>query len=298
MTEPNFSIFEPFERITVLTPLGIRFWDLARDVQVSDGLIVAARPEGKSLSATPAFRTASGIYAFHGLPGLHDMEYPTGAPVLDSSPPRTSRFIIEVSDRQRRFLPAVFKVDVPYRGIFPTETVRNNPGSRLPGFYLFSAPTRPGTPSLAVVRTQLVDRFTLNAAAHAVLGVEVPGNKTWYGLADERGCAAVFFPYPTFTDVPGGSPPTSLPAEVGQQYWAVSIRVQYDSTTLKVPAGSKVPELASIFNQAPGLIWSTLAFQQGQPVTRLSAELIFGQELVVRTDKGPELLISRTASPP
>lgn len=298
MRERIFDLFSPFDRIDIFTPLGIRFWDAAQDAQVSDGLEVTAWPEGMPLSATIAFRTASGIYAFHGLPGLHDLEYPSGDPSPPDSPPCPRRFIIEVLDRQQRFLPVAFSADLPYRGIYPTEGMSSPPQRRLPGFYLFSAPTRPRTASLGIIRAQLEEKGTQNPAGYAVLAIGVPGNKTWYGLADERGCAAVFLPYPVFSGRSGGSSPVSSPVEVREQHWDVSIRVQYDPTALRFPAGSKIPDLRSVLNQAPGSIWSTLALQHEQPVTRLPAELIFGQELVVRTDSAPVLLISRAASPP
>lgn len=300
MFEPIFDLFEPRERITVFSPLGIRFWDPARDTQVRDGLTVIACPQGSRHAATRAFRTLSGIYAFHGLPGLHDIEYPAQDSVPTTSPPEIMRFIVQVIDEQRRFLPVVFGVDLPYQGIFPTGTPSSPPGNSLPGFYLFSAPTRPRTPSLAVVRAQLeerVDAVTRQPAGHAVLEVEAPGQETWYGVADERGSVVVMFPYPTFTGTNGVSSPVTSPAGVVQQHWDLSIRIRYEPAALTFPNGFQIPDLRSIFNQAPGVLWSTLTTQPGQPVSQLSAELIFGQELVMRTDGGPTLLIGSTSPP-
>lgn len=301
MIEPIFELAKPRECVTIFTPLGIRFWDPALDTQVSEGLTVTARPQGGHHSVSRAFRTASGIYAFQGLPGLHDVEYPTGGRVFTGSPPITSRFIVEVIDGQRRFLPAVFSVDLPYRGIFPTETVSSLLGSRPPGFYLFSAPTRPATPSLAAVRAQLVelvDATTQQPAAHAVLQVQVPGRKSWCGVADERGCVAVLFPYPTFTGTSGVTSPVTPRAGMVPQQWEVNLRVRYAPSVLTIPPGAKIPDLRSILSQTPGIIWSTLAVQPEQPVSQLSAQLTFGQELVVRTDHESVLLISPVASPP
>jgi hypothetical protein len=34
--EPIFEFFTPVERLRVFTPLGIRFWDPARDIQVTE----------------------------------------------------------------------------------------------------------------------------------------------------------------------------------------------------------------------------------------------------------------------
>jgi len=74
----QFEVYAPLERVTIVTALGIRFWDALLDAPVRDGLDVTARPLGQRAGGTVAFRTASGIYAFRGLPGLHDVEYPAG----------------------------------------------------------------------------------------------------------------------------------------------------------------------------------------------------------------------------
>jgi hypothetical protein len=300
MIEPIFDLFTSLERLTVFTPLGIRFWDPARDTQVSDGLTVTARREETRRPVSLAFRTTSGVYAFQGLPGLREIEYPAAESVLTGGPLVTKRFIIEVTDGQRRFLPLVFSMDLPYRGIFPTGVASNALGGRLPGFYLFSSPTRPVMPSLAVVRAQLeelIDETTRRPAAHAILELQMAGQPTAYGLADERGRVAVFFPYPTFTGTVGGVSPLTSLAAVGPQRWEVSVGVRYDPPALTVPRGSRLPDLRSICSQAPGIIWSTLAVPPGLAVTQLSAELTFGQELMLRTDDEPVLLIRSAASP-
>jgi hypothetical protein len=296
--QPSIDFLTPLERLTIFTPFGIRFWDSARQLQVSEGLMVTARPQGTRHTATPAFRTASGVYAFHGLPGLRAVEYPAQEPAPTGSPPATTRFIIEVIDQQQRFLPVVFHADLPYYGIFPTETLSSPPGGRLPGFYLFSSPTRPAMSSLAVVRAQLserIDAVTRRPAAYAVVEVRISGQATAYGLADERGGLAVMFPYPTFTATPVGSPPGTPLVAVEPQHWLLSLSVRYDPAALSFPAATTLPDLRSIFSQAPGVLWPTVV---GQPVSQLSAVLTFGQELVLRTAAESELLIGAAASPP
>ena len=300
MLEPIFEFFTCLERLTVFTPLGIRFWDPARDAQVLEGLIVTARAQGKPHAVSRAFRTASGVYAFHGLPGLQEVEYPSGTSTPTASPPAVLRFVVEVVDRQRRFLPLVFGVDVPFQGVFPRALLSSPPRSGPPGFYLFSSPTRPVMPSLAVVRTQLEELIGMESrrpAAHALLEVRIPGQPTAYGLADERGCVAVLFPYPAFPAGSTGASPLTFPAAVGPQRWELSISVRYDPAALTVPPGSKIPDLRSICSQAPGVIWSTLVVQPGQAVAELPAELTFGEELVLRTADESALLIGSAASP-
>jgi hypothetical protein len=297
MAEPTFNRQRLLERITTFTPLGIRFWDPVRNTQVSDGLTVTARPETLSGSVTRAFRTASGIYTFQGLQGLHDVEYPEEDTVIASSPPQTTPFIIEVQDQLQRFLPVVFRIELPlpYRGIFPTVLPNSPPGGSPRGFYLFSAPTRSAAPGLAAVRGCLVEAFSRRPAAHAVLEVEINNGATWYGIADERGCIAVLFPYPTVRNVLGTSPPGMLQTPLLQQRWDSAIRVRYSPVTLAFTPGATTPDLRSILNQAPGGLWPT---QTGPPFAELSVTLHYGQELVVRTDNLSVLVLSPGASPP
>jgi hypothetical protein len=78
----------------------------------------------------------------------------------------------------------------------------------------------------------------------------------------------------------------------------LSIRIRYSPLVLSLPPGASLPDLHSIFNQAPGRIWSSVAAPSGQPLSWVSAELFFGQELVLRTDARSTLVISAAASPP
>ena len=173
------------ERQTIFTPLGIRFWDPATDRQIAHGLRVRAWPDGAVEPVRTAFRSASGVYAFQGLPGLRAVEYPPangGA----ASPPAAQRFVVAVEDEQRRFLPATLRVDAPFEGIYPTALPASPPGAALPGLYLFSAPWRSAA-GLAAVRADLVRRSTGQPAAHAVLELEVEESGVWHGIADPRG---------------------------------------------------------------------------------------------------------------
>lgn len=288
------------DRLTIFTPLGIRFWDPALDIQVNEGLAVTARPldtRGRTISA---FRTTSGIYAFQGLPGLHTVEYPRGQPLPSRSPPAMTRFLVEVRDKKRCFLPVAFTVSLPYQGIFPTGSLHGLPVGGPPGFYLFAAPTRPVPATLAVVRAQLTEHGTNNsekAAPYAVMEVQGPDGQNWYGLADERGCLAVLFPYPTFSSH-SGELSSSPPGTDNRQRWMLSIGIRYAPATLRFPPDSSLPELRSIFNQGSGTIWPSRTASSGQPISRLSAELIFGEELVLRSAGEATLLIDPALTSP
>lgn len=265
------------ERQTIFTPLGIRFWDPATDSQVAHGLRVRAWPDGATEPIRTAFRTASGIYAFQGLPGLREVEYPADSSG-SASPPVVQRFVVAVEDEQRRFLPVTMRVDLPFYGIYPTALVASPPGEALPGFLLFSAPWRTAT-ALAVVRADLVRESTGAAAAYAVLELDVEDSGTWHGIADERGSVAVFFPIPPFQATPGSSPPGPQAPPQAQQ-WQVAARVLYEPAHLETPAGADAPDLRTILTQAAGAIWATAA---GAPAAALNATLSFGQDLILRT---------------
>jgi hypothetical protein len=285
------------ERVAIVTPLGIRFWDLAEDAAIRDGLEVVAWPVEQPRQTRLATRTRSGVYAFHGLPGLHAVEYPAAADAAAASPPLVRRFMVQVRDTLGRFLPAVFGVDAPYRGIYPTETISPLTGRKPPGFYLFSAPTRPAGSALAVARAQLVDALTDAPAAFAVLEVETPGPRTWYGIADARGMVAALFPYPTFRGPLGAESPPVVPAPPRGQRWVVTARVRYAPAALVVPPGAALPELRSIFAQPPSLVWPALDGGSA-PASQLTAELSHGAALILRTTPRAELIVGQLTSPP
>ena len=289
----------PQESLTVFTPLGIRFWDPVRDTPVRDHLVVTARPEGVQGRVTSAFRTVSGLYAFQGLPGLHEVEYPSEANAGAPSSVRTRRFLIEVIDRLDRFLPVLFRVELPlsYRGVFSLMPQnRGLAAGELSRFFLFSAPTRLASSGLAAVRAQLVDATTGQPAAYALMELQVNGS-TWYGVSDAEGGIAVLFPYPTFTSALLTSPPGMGRVSQSLQHWEMTIRVRYEPLALTFPVGSAIPDLRSIVMQAPGGIRPTqLHSPLSAPVAAWPQELLFGQELILRTDDLSTLWIQMAAS--
>jgi hypothetical protein len=281
------------EEIRFLTLLGIRFWDAALDEQVRDGLTVAARREAAYGSWVSAFRTASGLYAFRHLPGLRD--YETGARDPLASPPDRTDFVVRIDDRTGRYVPALFRValPLPYPGIYPVD-VGSPPGGEpaVPGFLLFSAPTRAAAPGLAVVRARLVDRASLQPAAHAVLEVEANGDR-WRGIADARGQVAALFPYPMMDVQLHSSPPGLLSTPLQEQQWDVTVRVGC-GPPLDVPEWQGLPDVASILHQPPALFWPTVG---SGPVDESTWTLTYGQELILRTGDRSDLWIERGTSP-
>ncbi len=282
------------EQKSIFALLGLRFWDAVYDRQVSDGLVVTAWPETGSSHLTKAFRTSSGNYAFQGLPGLRNFEYSGIRDTLTGSPPRPKQFVIKVIDSERHFLPFSFLIDdlpLPAKGlyqwpfshkIFPSSP----PGGDSSRFFLFSSPTRPVSPGIAVVRAQLnvkdksqTDKYV--AAAYAVMEVSIK-EKTWYGISNQSGCVAVQFPYPT-SDVT--SPPYSNHEPLYKQEWSISVRVRYSETKKTVKdkeiPGRELPNLHEILNQPQVNILGTM---QDTAVDELTKKLQYGRELVLKTE--------------
>jgi hypothetical protein len=279
-----------FERVTILTPLGIRFWDAARDAQVSDGLHVSARPLGQP-SATPvaAFVTASGIYAFQGLPGLQALERPpAGSPgPVFPGPAGTRQFWIDVVDPERRFVSVTFKASAPTQGLL----LQNGTPPVPSGFFLFSSPSRSVGAGMAAVRADLVDATTGAPAAFAVVEVQVPGPRLVVGLADDQGRALVMFPFPTVVRQasPPPAPIPSWPLTVSSRYSPASLTlVPTAPLTHLLPTGPPRPELGSMLAQASAKI---LAVSGGASVPTLAVTLTADAALILKTQNRSELLI-------
>ena len=307
----NYS--QPLEEIHIYTALGIRFWDPVRNIQVRDHLVVTALREGKQDNPIQAHRTASGIYSFHGLPGVLEERYGRPEPDRIGSPPDSATLVINVSDLSSRFLPVTFSIDLPLNykgpflnGIFKSEFedyLRNTspPRAYLPGFLLFSAPERPICSSLAVIRATIVDHISGAPAAHAVMQIQFNGNKSWYGIADENGNILAPFSYPKFEAVFHDSPPPGgFQIESPDQRWDLSIRIKYDPDSLIYRRGARLPDFRSILGQMEARIWtvSPASVPGREPVEQWDTRLTIGKELVLKTQGEPNaiLLVDRNIS--
>lgn len=285
-----FQNLAPLETQRIFTPLGIRFWDFAQDRTVEDGLAAYAVSPVPGLEPIPATRTASGIYAFQGLPGLREVEYPPSNSNSPTSPPRAVPFVIFVYDLLNRYLSQAFTLELPlpYRGIFLSNEVTSPPGAAARA-YLFSAPTRSVPSGCAAIRAQLWDKAANAPMKFAALQVSVAGNR-WTGISDQNGAVAVLFPYPPLDQLSLGSPPGSGQGSIYNTTWPVSVQIQSQPSQLKFPLGAMTnlpvswmatPSLKSVLNdQGSATIWNTEA---GPPAVTFSATLPYGAELVLRT---------------
>jgi hypothetical protein len=296
----------PLENLRVVTPLGIRFWDLTLNLPINDGLTVnlwLAGSPGPVLTAVP---TLGGAYAFFGLPGLHAAEYPNGS----TPPPQTFTYIVTAQYQLGLYLPVVLVYTLDQTGAVLVNGVPDStPGPRLA--YLFSAPTRVPQPGVAAVSAYLIDQATGGPAAWALVTIQVVGDsETWTGIADDSGRALVLVPYPIAQRLQFGSPPGSGQGNIAGETWPLTVQVQYSPDQLGYPLENNpdlvwpwtdTPNLKDILNsQGPATIWTDPA----TPVAQFQATLTLGQDLVLRSatlsplSLSSSLNISRSTSPP
>lgn len=302
MAATTGTVVRVLETLGTFTPLGIRFWDPVLDTQVRDELLVRAWPDPGLRPVTAAFRTASDVYAFRGLPGLRALETPpaSGSQEPPESPPAGRRFVVEVEDARRRFLPAAFAVELPlpYRGLFLVGAGSGSPAEPVPrGFLLHSAPSRPCPPWLAAVRGELAERDGGAPAAHAVVRVLIPGEPVWHGLADAEGRFAALLPWPTLAEGLGGSPAGSQ-GPLSARSWSVRVEVLYEPGRREALPGTAVPDSLSVLRQGAAGVWPVGPDDGGAEETGWDGELAYGGELVVRTEGLARLLVTPRASPP
>ncbi|MBZ5621165.1 MAG: hypothetical protein LAQ69_20925 [Acidobacteriia bacterium] len=302
----------PLETSRIFTPLGIRFWDLTQNLPVSDGLQVNLRLMNSQAPPLYAVTTSSGVYAFFGLPGLRAAEYRDGSGQL-GSPPRTFSYVVTVQDNLGRYLPQVLIYTLDQSGAVLVNGVPDTTrGARLA--YLFSAPGRPAPPGVAAVRAWLVEQKpdgTTAPAAWAVMRVQVTGQaEIWPGIADDSGRVLVLVPYPLLDRLKLGSPPGSGQGNISGESWPVTVTVQYSPAAFSFPLANVqglswpftlTPNLKNILeDQKAATIWADPA----TPVTKFSASLNLGRELVLRSAAlsppalVPSLNISQGTSPP
>jgi hypothetical protein len=299
----------PLEQNYVFTVLGIQFWDPTLDQPITDGLTVTAQLQDTDYPLVTAFRTASGAYAFQGLPCLHDIEYPPGGVQAPASPQKTFTFVITVADVLDRFLPTLFAVDLPlsYPGLFlSNDSASPAVGARA---YLFTAPTRAALPGIGVIRVALWDHDQNQAAAYAALRVSI-GGQQWTGIADAQGRVQVQFPSPLLQSLSLGSPPGSGQGPTSSVNWPVQVSVLYEPAQQRfllhgVPdvvwPWNSTPSLKSILDgQQPALVWQ---HEAGPPVSEWTGTLSYGTPLILRTTLSDPtqissvLMISQSTSP-
>ncbi|HEU0054909.1 MAG TPA: hypothetical protein VFQ39_17105 [Longimicrobium sp.] len=291
-------------------PLGIRFWDAGFDVPVVDELRVHAWLRDGDFAPVRATRSGSGIYSFADLPGRRAQERPAGDEEHAEALGPTQEYVIAVDDPAGRWLPAAFSVTLPlgYRGEFLSASAASAPGGAGRA-YLFPSASRPVSARAAAIRADLWDADLDAPAAYAVLRATIDG-ATHTAVADEAGRALLLFPVPAVDRLRLGSPPGSGQGAPAGNRWPVGVQAWYDPGALRFPFAGRAeldpawaarPSLKSVLDeQRAALVWA----DDGQaPAAGLTAELAYGEELVLRTAGSggslhPRLWLSAAASPP
>lgn len=270
-----------WEELSRVTPLGLRFWDTLSGNIVDDGLTVTAHPQLDPSHRISAIPNRSGIYIFHNLPGLHDVEFGQGDTTYWSTVSRKP-FVVEIVDGRGRFQRFAFQAELPFRDLFSLPYGLLSPPVELSnnlGIPLYSAPTR-GVPSgIAVIRASLWDLSNDQPAAWAMMEAVLDGHLLGRSLADIQGRIALLFPYPEpvpSISSPLGSPPIGNRPPLVDQVWSIQLR-SYFTPLHPTP---EFPDLCQALSQPPAKLYNTLS-----PNSLLTdVTLHYGQELIVRSE--------------
>jgi len=300
----------PMERITTHTLLGIRFWDRLTNQVIADGLQVKAQRLSADRSqrlGKPVFgrATPSGTIAFFGLTSGERPIDPDQSPWEPGIPKED--VVIDLVDRSNRFLPMSFVVQVPFKGVFRGQGDGFHPeaiAEEALGVQLWSAPTRPIPPGMAVIRTQIVigDGVDAPPAVNALAQVRAAASPAagfdYYGLTDDRGVVLLLIPYPPIPDP--STPDTPYPPLV-QQTFPLTLTVYHASNLAQLPGSDRL-DLEAVLNQPPVDIAihrteaGGLTFGDELPITlQFGRPLIFGTALNAEGTEMESVLRIQTA---
>ncbi len=291
---PNVIVLE---ELTWVAPFGVRFWDVTAMAPAGAGLTVVAYPDGFPDLRSTADVNRTGVYFFHGLPGMRRVENGNGDEDFWTAHPPSVPFTVEVSDAQDRYLPYQFSVLLPAHGLYglagsPLSLSLTPDTTWLP---VFSAPSRVMPGPSAVVRVQLMDDAAKAPAAWALMTAQVPGSLMMTGLADDRGVASLTLPYPEPRNSPFASPLGAGSLKLSDQTWPLTVSVFYTPPfTSPVSPDSVLTDLGKLLGQRAATVWRDTAHSAAAS----SFMLQFGKDLVLRSlDSGtgrelPVLLIT------
>jgi len=281
----------PFEHLTITSPFGVRFWDVAARDFVRSGLRVSVT-EVDSPRRLTAFQNGGGVWIVSGLRLKRPRaEFSTEEAFRESdefrwgdggaefwtrwsTPVTTLEF--GVDDDEARFVPYRFTAGAPQRG-FARRACGEGPADAMP---VYPAPARTVPAGMAVVRAQLVEPAwpsppsDRRPAAWAYVQVWIGGEIAGSSYADAQGRVAVMFPWPTPIDTSLHSPPAGGGGNaLINQSWRVRLRAYYD----RLPQDD-TPDLCRVLGQRE------VTLLEAQPDEALGErDLQYGRELVVRS---------------
>jgi len=273
------------ETLTLVAPLGLRFWDPVDQAAVSEGLSVVIWPKACPEMRIPAVLNRTDVFTFPDLPGMREIENGAGDDAYWAANPPRVDFVVRVSDSANRFLPLQISVRLPIRGVY----------DRIP---LFSSAARILAGPVGVIRAQLFDAIANAPAAWALVEARA-GAVVARGMADRQGRLVLPLPYPEAQNSGGfGSPLGAGGVSLRSQTWQTGLAFFY---TPQRPAPD-APDLDFVQRQIPAFAWDDQTLST--PLT--GAKLRFGQDLILRS-RAPlasppallsTLLITAAVSPP
>lgn len=293
----NYQILETISRNTLL---GIRFWDPALDEQIHFGLNVTLYSVNNHFKKINATCTRSGIYAFNDIPGMIDLETPlTDENAVSASPVEPKQYVLEVHDPKERFVNVALLIDLPlpYKGIFLVDDDSASPANPPRGFNLYSSINRSSASQFTFIRGELINRISEKPAANAVVRIETEDEFRWYGISDNDGKFSVMMPYPFLNISFGSSPPSNEGVRLFQRTWTISINVFYEPLAQLDLTGSELPDYSSVLNQEQAFIYTESPDTDVGEVMEMPAELVYGRDLIAKTEGFSELYIGQTGSP-
>ena len=287
------------ERLTRVTPLGVRLLDAATGSFVTDGITADAYPRVDPERRTRALVNRSSVFVFNRLPGMNEVERGAGDEAYWAAQVPRYPFVLEVQDAQSRFLPFTLDVLLPVRRLLtfgfgsPLGSPLSPPSSADRWLPIFSSPSRPLPDGMAVLRAEIVylDGTTQRPAAWALVEARGPGQPLATGMADAGGRVFLPLAYPKPIVVLGSPATPRVP--ITAQTWPIDVTVRF----ARAATVSAMPNLTAALTQPAATAWSDTA--QTTPLTQ--ATLRFGRDLVLAsldaTGTPSTLLITPAGSP-
>ena len=287
----QFADVVPMESIVRRAPLALRLMDTVFNQQITDQLVVtayrldAAQSPVLKITDISQARSAersrmSGLYGFASLDGLSGYEWDR-QPASDycPGPGAPANYAIVIQDVAGRFLPQTLALCLP----------NATPQDNLFEVDLFSTASRLLPDTFGVIRAELWDISQGRPAAWAVMKATFAPNLDYVAVADARGVATVFVPYP-----PPDQSPLFGSQPIFKLTWPYAVQVHYAPSTHKFvqqPNGTKMaglpPTTTSILNQEtlPPVTLIVDRPHAGPDVEAdvLAVNLAFRADLIVKT---------------
>jgi len=131
------------------------------------------------------------------------------------------------------------------------------------------------------------------------VSVGVPHGGSAHGLSDADGRFAVLLPLPSLEAGFAGSPGSfGHGTPIGDRGWDITLSANSQPAVLTSLPGTSLPEYRSIFDQLPAVLWSAVPSPSDSSEQQLLLRLLFGQQLIVRTQTVSEQLATSAPGSP